>query len=64
MEALGKFCKKLDRICADLNVLLFILAIGLAILVTTAWVSNMVIADLDRARQLGQGRFFNTQPHP
>jgi hypothetical protein len=60
METLGKFCKKVDRICADLNVFLFIVAIGLSILVTTMWVTRMVITDLDRARQSGQGRFNRT----
>jgi hypothetical protein len=54
MASLGKFCKKIDQVCADLNVILVVFIIGLAVLVTTFWLCNMIQKDIRRARTTTQ----------
>lgn len=43
MKKFGQFCKKLDMICRDLNVILVLFAIGLSVLDLTLFLSNNLV---------------------
>lgn len=48
MRKLGKFAKKVDDACIPMNVVLSVLAVGLAVLVFTMFISNIVISDIKK----------------